>query len=264
MSRSGNSSAAAVRGYAGGCRADAHRDPTELARLIRGHGITTAHFVPSMLDAFLAAPASAGLQLRRVFTSGEALDAALRDRFHARVRAELHNLYGPTEAAVDSAIGRRQRRIARGRCRSASRSGTPACTCWTPDAAGAGGCGRDLYLGGVQLARGYLGRDDLTAERFLADPFLAGERIYRTGDVARWRRDGAVEYLGRSDHQVKLRGLRIELGEIEAALRELPGMERVEVLLRQDAPGEARLVAYVPTALADAVMLRSHPRHACA
>ncbi|WP_251269145.1 AMP-binding protein, partial [Enterobacter hormaechei] len=81
---------------------------------------------------------------------------------------------------------------------------------------------------GVQLARGYLGRDDLTAERFLEDPFLAGERIYRTGDVARWRHDGAVEYLGRSDHQVKLRGLRIELGEIEAALRELPGMERVE------------------------------------
>uniref|UniRef100_UPI001AD977B1 AMP-binding protein n=1 Tax=Proteus mirabilis TaxID=584 RepID=UPI001AD977B1 len=80
---------------------DAHRDPTELARLIRGHGITTAHFVPSMLDAFLAAPASEGLQLRRVFTSGEALDAALRDRFHARMHAERHNLYGPTEAAVD-------------------------------------------------------------------------------------------------------------------------------------------------------------------
>ncbi|KAG1081109.1 hypothetical protein G6F40_015625 [Rhizopus arrhizus] len=80
---------------------DAHRDPTELARLIRAHDITTAHFVPSMLDAFLAAPASEGLQLRRVFTSGEALDASLRDRFHALVRAELHNLYGPTEAAVD-------------------------------------------------------------------------------------------------------------------------------------------------------------------
>lgn len=238
---------------------DAHRDPTELARLIRGHGITTAHFVPSMLDAFLAAPASAGLQLRRVFTSGEALDAALRDRFHARVRAELHNLYGPTEAAVDVSYWPAS---AQDRSRPVP-IGFPV---WNtrlyvldarmqPVPVGVAG---DLYLGGVQLARGYLGRDDLTAERFLADPFLAGERIYRTGDVARWRRDGAVEYLGRSDHQVKLRGLRIELGEIEAALRELPGMERVEVLLRQDAPGEARLVAYVPTALADAVMLRSH------
>ncbi len=238
---------------------DAHRDPTELARLIRGHGITTAHFVPSMLDAFLAAPASAGLQLRRVFTSGEALDASLRDRFHTHVHAELHNLYGPTEAAVDVSYWPAS---AQDRSRPVP-IGFPV---WNtrlyvldarmqPVPVGVAG---DLYLGGVQLARGYLGRDDLTAERFLADPFLAGERIYRTGDVARWRRDGAVEYLGRSDHQVKLRGLRIELGEIEAALRELPGMERVEVLLRQDAPGDARLVAYVPTALADAVMLRSH------
>ncbi len=238
---------------------DAHRDPTELARLVRAHDITTAHFVPSMLDAFLAAPASAGLQLRRVFTSGEALDASLRDRFHGRVQAELHNLYGPTEAAVDvsywpASADDRSRPVP---------IGFPV---WNtrlyvldarmqPLPVGVPG---DLYLGGVQLARGYLGRDDLTAERFLADPFLPGERIYRTGDVARWRSDGAVEYLGRSDHQVKLRGLRIELGEIEAALRELPGMDRVEVLLRQDAPGDARLVAYVPSALADAATLRSH------
>ncbi|HGM7308081.1 TPA: enterobactin synthase subunit F [Stenotrophomonas maltophilia] len=238
---------------------DAHRDPTELARLIRAHGITTAHFVPSMLDAFLAAPASEDLQLRRVFTSGEALDASLRDRFHGRVQAELHNLYGPTEAAVDVSYWPAS---AQDRSRPVP-IGFPV---WNtrlyvldarmqPLPVGVPG---DLYLGGVQLARGYLGRDDLTAERFLADPFLPGERIYRTGDVGRWRSDGAVEYLGRSDHQVKLRGLRIELGEIEAVLRELPGTERVEVLLRQDTPGDARLVAYVPAALADAVMLRSH------
>lgn len=238
---------------------DAHRDPTELARLVRAHDITTAHFVPSMLDAFLAAPASEGLQLRRVFTSGEALDASLRDRFHGRVQAELHNLYGPTEAAVDVSYWPAS---AQDRSRPVP-IGFPV---WNtrlyvldarmqPLPVGVPG---DLYLGGVQLARGYLGRDDLTAERFLADPFLPGERIYRTGDVGRWRSDGAVEYLGRSDHQVKLRGLRIELGEIEAALRTLPGMERVEVLLRQDAPADARLVAYVPSALADATMLRSH------
>ncbi|WP_294996882.1 amino acid adenylation domain-containing protein [uncultured Stenotrophomonas sp.] len=238
---------------------DAHRDPNELARLIRTHGITTMHFVPSMLDAFLAAPASEGLQLRRVFTSGEALDASLRDRFHARLHAELHNLYGPTEAAVDVSYWPAS-------AQDDSRPVPIGFPVWNtrlyvldahmqPLPVGVAG---DLYLGGVQLARGYLGRDDLTAERFLADPFLPGERIYRTGDVARWRGDGAVEYLGRSDHQVKLRGLRIELGEIEAALRELPGMERVEVLLRQDAPGDARLVAYVPVALADATVLRSH------
>ncbi|HDS0948322.1 TPA: amino acid adenylation domain-containing protein [Stenotrophomonas maltophilia] len=238
---------------------DAHRDPAELARLIRAHGITTAHFVPSMLDAFLAAPGSEGLQLRRVFTSGEALDASLRDRFHGRVHAELHNLYGPTEAAVD---------VSWWPATAADRSrpvpiGFPV---WNtrlyvldarlrPQPVGVAG---DLYLGGVQLARGYLGRDDLTAERFLPDPFVPGERIYRTGDIARWRADGAVDYLGRSDHQVKLRGLRIELGEIEAALRELPGMTRVEVLLRHDVPGDTRLVAYVPSALADAAALRSH------
>ncbi|WP_406236000.1 amino acid adenylation domain-containing protein [Isoptericola jiangsuensis] len=238
---------------------DAHRDPTELARLIRSHDITTAHFVPSMLDAFLAAPASQGLPLRRVFTSGEALDAALRDRFHGRVQAELHNLYGPTEAAVDVSWWPAS---AEDRSRPVP-IGFPV---WNtrlyvldarmqPLPVGVPG---DLYLGGVQLARGYLGRDDLTAERFLADPFLPGERIYRTGDVARWRADGAVDYLGRSDHQVKLRGLRIELGEIETALRELPGMDRVEVLLRHDAPGDARLVAYVPSSCADAAVLRSH------
>lgn len=238
---------------------DAHRDPSELARLVHAHAVTTAHFVPSMLDAFLAAPASHGLMLRRVFTSGEALDASLRDRFHARVQAELHNLYGPTEAAVDVSYWPAS-------ADDTSRPVPIGFPVWNtrlyvldarmqPLPVGVAG---DLYLGGVQLARGYLGRDDLTAERFLADPFLPGERIYRTGDVARWRADGAVEYLGRSDHQVKLRGLRIELGEIEVALRELPGMERVEVLLRHDRPGDARLVAYVPSALADAAVLRSH------
>ncbi|KAF1016857.1 MAG: Dimodular nonribosomal peptide synthase [Stenotrophomonas maltophilia] len=238
---------------------EAHRDPAELARLIRAHGITTAHFVPSMLAAFVAAPAAQGLALRRVFTSGEALEATLRDRFHQVLQAELHNLYGPTEAAVDVSFWPA----------SAQDDAVPVpigFPVWNtrlyvldaqlrPLPPGVPG---ELYLGGVQLARGYLGRDDLTAERFLANPFLPGERIYRTGDVARWRRDGAVEYLGRSDHQVKLRGLRIELGEIEAALRELPGVDRAEVLLRDDLPGEPRLVAYVPEAAADASRLRTH------
>ncbi|MEG2804271.1 amino acid adenylation domain-containing protein, partial [Stenotrophomonas sp.] len=224
----------------------AHRDPLALAALITRHAITTAHFVPSMLDAFLAVPAAQGLRLRRVFTSGEALEASLRDRFHATLEAQLHNLYGPTEAAVDVSywpagvedhsqpvpigypVWNTRLYVLDARMRAVP-PGVPG----------------DLYLGGVQLARGYLGREDLTAERFLADPHVPGGRLYRSGDIARWRPDGALEYLGRSDHQVKLRGLRIELGEIEAVLLTQPGVTRAEVLLREDRPGDRRLVGYV-------------------
>ncbi len=223
-----------------------HRDPVALAGLIRDARITSVHFVPSMLDAFLAVPAVRGLQLRRVFTSGEALEPALRDRFHATVAAELHNLYGPTEAAVDVSwwpAGREDHS-------QPVPIGHPVWNTrlYVLDArmrALPAGVPGDLYLGGVQLARGYLGRDDLTAERFIADPHVPGGRLYRSGDIARWRADGALEYLGRSDQQVKLRGLRIELGEIEAALHAQPGVTRAEVMLREDRPGDRRLVAYV-------------------
>ncbi|MCD9032331.1 amino acid adenylation domain-containing protein [Luteimonas sp. Y-2-2-4F] len=232
---------------------DAHRDPVALARLIRTRCITTLHFVPSMLAAFLAAPEAQGLAVRRVFCSGEALDADLRDRFHRTVRAELHNLYGPTEAAVDVS----------GWPASADDTSRPVpigFPVWNtrlyvldarmrPLPPGVVG---DLYLGGVQLARGYLGRDDLTAERFIADPHRPGERIYRTGDLARWRGDGAVEFLGRSDHQVKLRGLRIELGEIEAAIVASGRAAQAAVIVREDRAGDRRLVGYLQPAGAGA------------
>ncbi|KQP36178.1 non-ribosomal peptide synthetase [Pseudorhodoferax sp. Leaf274] len=228
----------------------AHRDPAALAQIIRGQRITTCHFVPSMLAAFLAHPAARGLVVQRIFCSGEELPAPLRDRLHATLTAELHNLYGPTEAAVDVSWWPA---LADDRSRPVP-IGLPV---WNtrlyvldarmrPLPPGVAG---DLYLGGVQLARGYLGRDDLTSERFLPDPHRAGERLYRTGDLARWRaEDGAVVFLGRSDHQVKLRGLRIELGEIEAALHGTGLVARAEVMLREDTggqDGERRLVAYV-------------------
>lgn len=219
----------------------AHRDPAALAALIRANGITTLHFVPSMLAAFLDAPESSGIALKRVFCSGEELPADLRNRFHQRIEAELHNLYGPTEAAVDvsywpASAGDRSSPVPIGYpvwntrlliLDDARRPVPPGVT------------GR-LYLGGVQLARGYLGRNDLTAERFLDDPFHPGERLYDSGDLAHRRADGTIVFLGRADHQVKIRGLRIELGEIEAAIAASALTRAAAVLAR-----EGRLVAYL-------------------
>ncbi|VDS08678.1 Enterobactin synthase component F [Paracoccus haematequi] len=235
----------------------AHRDPSAIAALIRRHAITTLHFVPSMLSAFLAAPASQGLALRRVFCSGEELTADQRSRFHARIRAELHNLYGPTEAAVDVSFWPA----------GPEDASNPLPIGWPvwntalhvlddrmrPVPPGLAG---HLYLGGAQLARGYLGRDDLTAQRFIAAP--DGTRLYATGDLARRRHDGAVVYLGRSDHQVKIRGLRIELGEIEAAVMASGLARECVVLAREDRAGEKRLVGYVVPSGGDPAGLSAH------
>ncbi|MCO5732804.1 amino acid adenylation domain-containing protein [Rhizobium sp. SSA_523] len=234
----------------GGCLVvappDAHKDPRTIAKLIRDEGITTVHFVPSMLSAFLAEPETRGLSIKRVFCSGEELTADLRNRFHERVTAALHNLYGPTEAAVDVTFWPAG---ADDHARPVP-IGHPV---WNtrlyildermrlvPT-----GVEGQLYLAGVQLAREYLGQPALTAERFVANPFKPGERMYRTGDLARVRSDGAIVYLGRSDHQIKLRGLRIELGEIETAILAHPAVTQTVVIVQQDSAGERRLVAYV-------------------
>ncbi|WP_410607963.1 amino acid adenylation domain-containing protein [Amycolatopsis sp. lyj-109] len=226
-------------------RPDGHRDPRYLADAIRRHGITDVHFVPSMLREFL--PEAAGLTgLRRVFCSGEALTPALRDRLHATLDVELHNLYGPTEAAIEVTawtsppgpvatvpIGRP---LWNTQVHVLDRWLRPV----PPGVAG------ELYLAGTQLARGYQGKPGLSAERFVANPFGApGARMYRTGDRARWNHDGEVEYLGRVDHQVKVRGVRVEPGEIEAVLRGHDGVSDVVVLARPLAAGDYRLVAYV-------------------
>ncbi|MGO3669288.1 MAG: amino acid adenylation domain-containing protein, partial [Vreelandella alkaliphila] len=224
----------------------AHREPVQLVELIRTHGITTLHFVPSMLQAFLAhGEVEACTSLTRLVCSGEALPAESQNQLFARLpHAALYNLYGPTEAAID---------VTHWTCQDDGLSqvaiGQPIAGIRTyvldgdlnlapPGVAG------ELYLGGVGLARGYLHRQDLTAERFIADPFAQGERLYRTGDLVRWRDDGQLEYLGRLDHQVKIRGLRIELGEIEAELLSQPEV-RESVVVAQEGPGGSRLVAYV-------------------
>ncbi|MEI2384848.1 amino acid adenylation domain-containing protein [Breoghania sp. JC706] len=225
---------------------DAHKDPRALAEILRTERITTCHFVPSMLGAFLAEPSAKGLEIARVFCSGEELTADLRDRFHKTISGELHNLYGPTEAAVDVSYWPAAPD-------DPSRPVPIGWPVWNtalhvldarmrPVPPGVVG---DLYLAGRQLARGYLGRPDLTAERFIDNPNQAGERLYKTGDVARRRHDGAVVFLGRIDHQVKIRGLRIELDEIEAAVTG-SGLVRQAGIIASDQNGLGpRILAYV-------------------
>ncbi|EDT41451.1 amino acid adenylation domain protein [Burkholderia ambifaria MEX-5] len=226
-------------------RPDGHKDPRYLAQAMRQYHVTTAHFVPAMLQAFLAQSQEALPALRRVFASGEALPASVQRQFRQRYpQVALYNLYGPTEAAVD---------VSHWTCADDGDSvpiGCPVANTqlYLLDAALQPvpvGSAAEIYIAGVQLARGYLRRPDLTAEKFVPDPYGdPGSRMYRTGDVGRYRPDGSIEYLGRTDHQVKLRGLRIELGEIENSLLGIPGVREAAVLVRHD-HDHAQLVAYV-------------------
>ncbi|GJG95403.1 non-ribosomal peptide synthetase [Cupriavidus pauculus] len=233
-----------------------HRDPQRIAALIAHHRITTLHFVPSMLQAFVAddSIAASCSSLRHIVCSGEALPADLARRAMTLLpHAGLHNLYGPTEAAID---------VTHWTCRDDAGHSVPIgrpianVSAYVLDAAlhpVPTGVAGELYLGGAGLGRGYLGRAALTSERFVADPHSQhGERLYRTGDLARRRDDGQIEYLGRLDHQVKIRGLRIELGEIEARLLAHESVREAIVIARTE-EGPARLVAYL-VAAADAVI----------
>ncbi|MEU2005891.1 non-ribosomal peptide synthase/polyketide synthase [Rhodococcus sp. NPDC019616] len=225
---------------------DGHRDPRYLSRLVREHRVTTIHFVPSMLSVFLAEPSAAQCDsLRLVFCSGEALTPEQAQRFRSVSGADLHNLYGPTEAAVDVTYWATSAADLH-----AVPIGRPV---WNtqlhvldarlhPVPNGVVG---ELYLAGDQLARGYLRRPDLSADRFVANPYTPGARMYRTGDLVRRRGDGALEYLGRSDFQVKLRGQRIELGEIETALEAHPDVSQAVVVVHRDSRGDEALIAYL-------------------
>jgi amino acid adenylation domain-containing protein len=225
-----------------------HQDNRYLAELIAERQITVTHFVPSMLSLFVEEEGVAACgNLRQLISSGEALGAQLASRVHERLpRAELDNLYGPTEAAVDVSWWRCERGaetvpigrpIANLELYVLDEFGRPA-------PAGVAG---ELHIGGAGLARGYLNRPDLTAEKFVPDPFSRepGARLYRTGDLARFLPDGLVEYLGRIDHQVKLRGFRIELGEVEKALAQHEGVREAAVVVREaEAARGPQLIAY--------------------
>ena len=234
-----------------------HRDSSYLATTIIERGITTVHFVPSMLQTFLEDPAAAAcVSLHRVICSGEALPRALQDRFFSVLGAELHNLYGPTEAAVD---------VTAWQCDPQSQ--LPFVPIGKPIAntqmhildddlrAVSVGTAGELHIGGVQVGRGYLNRPELTQERFIGDPFRDGGTLYKTGDLARYQPDGTIEFLGRSDFQVKIRGFRVELGEIEAALDALDGVRGSVVVAHERADGDVELVAYIAHPAGDGLAL---------
>jgi amino acid adenylation domain-containing protein len=246
-------------------RPEGHKDPSYLRGLIEASGVTTLHFVPSMLQIFLDQhQAGSCPSIRHVVCSGEELPAAVQKKcLESLPQAALSNLYGPTEAAVDVTAwecrvdGARVpigRPIANIQIYLLDRHGQP-----TPlEVPG------EIHIGGVGVGRGYWNRPELTAERFIADPYSADPRgrLYRTGDLGRWRADGTIEYLGRNDHQVKIRGFRIELGEIEAQLTAHAQVKEAVVVAREEVGGDKRLVGYVVPQEAQAVpsaeMLREH------
>ncbi len=225
------------------------RDPEALVRRVRESGTTVLQVVPALLGALLEAGLGECRTLRRICCGGEVLTVALAERLKRSLNAELVNFYGPTETAVEVvtwAYERDDRRVG-------VPLGRPVANTQIhlvdprlrPVPVGVHG---ELLIGGAQVGRGYLGRPDLTADRFVPDPFSGevGARLYRTGDLGRWLPDGVLDFLGRVDHQVKLRGLRIELGEIEAALCRHPGVSQAAVLVREERIGAWYVPAELP------------------
>ena len=206
--------------------------------LIRRHGATHLQCTPSMAGMLVgdAETAAALAALERMLVGGEALSESLAAGLgRALTRGTLTNMYGPTETTVWSMT---QDVAPQSGPESPVSIGRPIANPLPTGMAG------DLYIGGDGVARGYFGRPELTRERFIDDPFRKDQRLYKTGDLARYRPDGTVDFLGRSDHQIKLRGFRIELGEIEAELARNPAVRDCVVVAREDTPGDPRLVAY--------------------
>lgn len=226
-----------------------HKDPEALADLIEKEQVTTMHFVPSMLNIFLESNVhNKCSSLRRVFVSGEALTYELQKKFYRFLNTELHNLYGPTEASID---------VTYWPCSAEYKGnivpiGYPIANTQIyildeflhPVPIGVFG---ELFIGGVGLARGYIHKEELTKQKFLANPFVQGERLYRTGDLCRFLSGGLIEYGGRIDNQIKIRGQRIELGEIEANIRQNTSVIDVVVTANEDHLAQKYLAAYVIT-----------------
>jgi amino acid adenylation domain-containing protein len=226
---------------------EGHKDPSYLIRTIQEHKITNIVFVPSLLNAFLDDPDLSCPSLIRVLSIGEALTTEVQKKFFEKVRASLYNLYGPAEAAIhvtcwDCQRNSRLRTVPIGKP-IANTSIYILDKYLNPLPQGIPG---ELYIGGIHVSRGYLNRPQLNEEKFIKNPFDQENKshLYKTGDLAKYMSDGNIEFLGRIDHQVKMRGLRIELGEIECALKDFGGIKEAIVLCREDRGGDQRLVAY--------------------
>jgi amino acid adenylation domain-containing protein len=232
-------------------RPGGERDAAYMARRVIEEGITVLHFVPSMWTVFLEEPALAEItSLRWAVCGGEAMPIPMMERFHERLSAPLQNFYGPTETSIGSTLWL----CDPARVGAVVPIGQPIANtqAYVLDAGGMPtpiGVPGELYIGGDGVVRGYLNRPDLTADKFVPDAFSAqpGARLYRTGDLVRYLPDGDIEFLGRTDHQVKIRGFRIELEEVEVVLGECSGVRESIVMVREDVPGDKRLVAYVIT-----------------
>ncbi|WHY11349.1 plipastatin non-ribosomal peptide synthetase PpsC [Bacillus subtilis] len=228
------------------------KDSALIVKAIHQEKVTTAHFIPAMLNSFLdqaeMLALGDGTNLKRVFAGGEPLAPRTAARFASVLpQVSLIHGYGPTEATVDAAFYVLDPERDRDRLRIPIGKPVPGARLYVLDphlAVQPSGVAGELYIAGAGVARGYLNRPALTEERFLEDPFYPGERMYKTGDVARWLPDGNIEFLGRTDDQVKIRGYRIEPGEIEAALRSIEGVREAAVTVRTDS-GEPELCAYV-------------------
>lgn len=255
---------------AGGCLHivgyDVVTSGAEMAAYLRAHEIDVLKIVPSHLSALLAAGGADVIPRRCLFVGGEALSAELAQRIRSlRKDCELINHYGPTEATVGSLINPVDEECQTVKTVPIGRplANTQAYILdqWMhPSPPGVAG---ELYLGGMGLARGYLNDAARTAERFVPHPFarIPGERLYRTGDRARYVTDDRIEFIGRVDHQVKLSGYRIEPGEIEATLKQHEDVREACVMLREDTPGPKRLVAYVVPERAHAPLLAGRERY---
>ncbi len=233
-------------------RPEGHLDTGYIAETIISEQISTLHFVPSMLTLFLENPRAKDCHtLKRVICSGEALSSAQEKRFFEVLpHAQLHNLYGPTEAAVDVTSWR----CSNDRGLSTVPIGRPIANTQihildTNRNVVAPGITGEIYIGGLQVARGYINQPQLTAERFIEDTIETNThsnmRLYQTGDLGRYAPDGVIEYLGRADFQVKLNGIRIELGELEVILLEQNSIKTAIAIVREDRPGDQRLIAYI-------------------